>query len=465
MKRKCQSAGVVCVVALVLLLAPVLFLPNAQALETRYGDLDISSTTQYRLQWADDSNGLLAHDTSDQDFFETLGVEADLPQGVKFAFLGKYAKDLDNTPEGSVFQDYLDVSSSERQRFDAYYAYLEKDDLFPGYDLRLGRQYAVGAETVEFDGAWVKAHSLYKSWIDMELFGGLITQNYADLNRDGVAGANLEMHPRRDLAMALEGVFYKENSWDAWVSWRPYDFLRSRSTIAFINNHTRDFNIDVTGECPRYGTELHVNFYRRFEINDSADYLYDYTSSIGEGLKDDLRRFYLEQEKGYYEFSLSLSQPVPREEGMKVFVRYTFRQLAHEDDEGFSNTDFRRWTLGLNLSDWRYLKDTDLNVGFSKWYESRDELYEGDSLSVFADLAYHLMDKWTLGGGFYYKNENVNTMIENEAAAHYYGLVKYAMDENKWAELKYEFENDDYYRKEFGVSSINMLTATVHVRF
>ena len=466
MKGKCQSAGVVCVLALVFLLASVLVRGEAQAFETRYGKVEVRSTTQYRVQWSDDPNELLADDDSDQDIYEIIGVDAELPKDVKFSFLGKYAKDLDGTVEGSLFQDYLDVSSSDRQRFDAYYAYFEKEDLLPGYDLRLGRQYSYGAETVNFDGAWVRAKGVYKDWIDLEVFGGAIVQMYSDLNQDGVAGANLQMHPTRDLSVYLESVFYKESSYDAAVYWRPYEFLKTHSEISFINNHTRDFTIDVSTECPRFGTQVELNLYRRFEIDNSVqdDFIYDYTFSIAEGLKEDIKRFYLAQERAYYEFTLSVSQPVPHEEGMTVFARYTMRQLAHDYDEDLYNTDFQRWTLGLRLNEWRFLHNTELNVGFSKWYEDREHYYESDSTSVYADIAYFLGEKWTLGGGFYYKDEDVNSMIEGEASAHYYGSVKYALDKDKWAELKYEYEDDDYY-EEFGISSINALTATVHVRF
>jgi hypothetical protein len=55
-------------------------------------------------------------------------------------------------------------------------------------------------------------------------------------------------------------------------------------------------------------------------------------------------------------------------------------------------------------------------------------------------------------------------MIEGEAAHHYYGALKYEVFHNAWAELKYEYERDDYY-KEFGISDINSLSASFNVRF
>jgi len=460
---KCTVAmGIGALVLIGVLLAGV----TSWAADMGWGKMDVRSTTQYRLQWSDDPNDLVNDDQDDQDFFEILGVDGELNSGVSFAFLGKYAKDLDGTASGSIFQDYLDVSSDDRQRFDAFYAFVEKRDLLPGVDVRLGRQYAYGAETVHFDGLWLRADRLLRNWFSMEVFGGSIVQLYSDLDQDGVGGVNLEFHPTRDLALYVDSVFYRENSFEGSVYWRPMEGVKANSRISFINDHTKEFSVDLIGTCPVTDTTVGINVYRRFKIAASTedDFIYDYTFSVGDGLKQDIKRLYLGREIGYVEFTISVSQPIPHQEGLSVFARYTNRQLTHDSEEDLYNTDFQRWTLGFSLNDWWVLKGTHLSVGYSHWREDRDFLYEAESKSVFADLSQEIGEKWELGGGFYYKDEDVNSLIEGEAAAHYYGAVKYKLSNDKWAELKYEYEDDDYY-DEFGISSINALTATVHVRF
>ena len=112
---------------------------------------------------------------------------------------------------------------------------------------------------------------------------------------------------------------------------------------------------------------------------------------------------------------------------------------------------------GLNLKAFIFLGVTD-------WWENRDEFYEAKSISFFADLRQELFHNWEIAGGYYFKSEDVNSMIENEAANNYYAAIRYHMNEDRWAELKYEYERDDYY-KEFGISDLNGLTATVYIKF
>ncbi|MGC9022169.1 MAG: hypothetical protein ACP5J5_03525, partial [Dissulfurimicrobium sp.] len=187
-------------------------------MDTSIGEIDIRSTTRYQLQWSDPPNGkLVSSNSSDQDISEILGVDWNSSKinGLSFSFLGKYAKDLDGTPSGSIFQDYLDASGGQRQRFDAYYAFAEKKDVIPGVDLRLGRQYAYGAETVHFDGLWVRADRSLDERFSIEAFGGQIVQMYSNLTQDGVGGVNLGFYPSKELALYLNSVFYRENSYEA----------------------------------------------------------------------------------------------------------------------------------------------------------------------------------------------------------------------------------------------------------
>lgn len=431
--------------------------------EFSWGNAEIRSNTQYKLQWSDSPNGdLLSDDPNDQDLIEILGVDMSHSNtGVTFSFLGKYQKDLDGTAFGSIFQDYVDVSSDERQRFDAFYAYLEKKDVLEGIDVRIGRQYAYSAETVHFDGIYISGTAIGKDWLDFEVFGGAIVQLYSDLNKDGVGGINLAFRPSRDLTLNLESVVYQKTSTEGRILWRPMEDLKVRARWALIDEHNRDWNIDLVGTCPRTNTTIGINVYKRFKVKREDDFIYDYTFSVSENLAQDIKRLYLAREIGYIDYTISLSQPIPRQEGLTAFVRLTARRLSHESQEDLYNTNFYRWTLGVSMEDWWLFKGTKFTLGYSKWYEDRDELYEAESTSVYGDLSQEITEKITLGAGFYYKTEDVNSLIEGEAAQQYYGLCRYKLAPEKWAELKYEYERDDYYR-EFGVSGINALTATIN---
>jgi len=152
------------------------------------GDMDLSlrSTTRYRVQWSDDADeGLAADDNHDQDINQLLAADLNWAEsGMTVSVMGRYLKDLDGTPSGSIFQDYTDSRGDHRQDFEIFYAYLEKKDfLAPGLSVRLGRQYAYSAETVHFDG--LQVHYGFPAWagLEAEVFGGRLVQHYSDITR------------------------------------------------------------------------------------------------------------------------------------------------------------------------------------------------------------------------------------------------------------------------------------------
>ncbi len=436
-------------------------------IDTPFGDLSIRTKTQYRVQWSNPPDkDMVPNDSSDQDFEEQVGIDWDWAEkGVTLNFLGRYRKDLDGTPEGSIFQDYIDACGDQRQEFNVYYGYLEFQELIPDYDVRIGRQDVLGVDTsIQMDGLWVRGDRAFGlNWFSFEAYGGMPSQPYADLRKDGISGFNLEFYPVRNLVLHADTSFYKENSWDIYGDWRPYPNLMLDAHGAFINNHARYAYFDAVGEIEKTGTTVAIKVYRNFENEYDSDFIFDWQSPEKD-LGQDIKNLYLTREQAYYQVNLSISQQVPTQEGLAFFTRFAFRKLADSDDEDLYSTDFTSWTAGLSIDEWLQLEGFHCSFGVTKWWENRDMFYEADSISFFADLRQELFHNWEISGGYYYKSEDVNSMIENEAANNYYGAVRYFMDENRWAELKYEYERDDYY-KEFGISDLNGLTATVNIKF
>jgi len=436
-------------------------------IDTPYGKLDIRTRTKYRFQWSNspDSN-MVPDDSNDQDFEEQIGLDWDWAEkGVTSHFLGRYRKDLDGTPEGSIFQDYNDVCNSHRREVQLYYGYLDFHDVIPDYDIRLGRQYVFGVENnIQLDGLWVRGDRAFNlDWLSFEAYGGVPSQPYADLESDGIGGLNLEFYPVKNLVLHADTTFYKENSWEVYGDWRPYSNLRTDAHLAFINYHPRYAYLNCVGDIERTGTTLGFKFYRNFEIQENSDFILDWQSPEKD-LGEDIKRLYLTREQAYYQFDLSISQQIPTQEGLAIFSRLGIRELMDNDDEDLYTTDFLSVTAGISIDEWLYLQGFHCSLGVTRWKEDRDTYYEAESTSFFADLRQEIFDQWAIAGGYYYKTEDVNSLIENEAAHNYYASVSYRMDENKWAELKYEYERDDYY-KEFGISDLHSLTATVHFRF
>ncbi len=433
-----------------------------------YGNLSIRSKTQYEFQWSTPPDkALVAGDSSDQDFEEQLGLEWNWREkGVSFHFLGRYRKDLDGTPNGSIFQDYIDGNGRQREQILPYYCYLELSELIPDYLFRLGRQYVFGAsQNIQLDGLWIRGDNPFDlGWLSMELYGGLVAEPYADLRRDILGGINLEFYPVRDLSLNLDATFYKESSWEFAANWRPYENIRINASTSFINNRADQAFVYALTDIEKTGTTIGIKLTRNFENKDRSEFIFDWQSPEKD-LGKDIKRLYLARERDYNQIDLSLSQHLPVHIGnVTFFSRFSLRKLASSDEEDLYTTDFTSITAGLTLEELFDLQGFRCSLGITKWWENRDIIYEAESFSFFANISQKLFDRWELSGGYYHKTEDVNSLIEDEAANNYYGAVRFTVDENKWAELKYQYERDDYY-KEFGISDINSLTATFFIKF
>ncbi len=430
-----------------------------------WGSLNVRSLSKYQVQWSDtpDKN-IVSGDSNDQDFYEILGVDAfHKKSGLSFNFLGKYKKDLDGTPEGSIFQDYVDTRAN-KEEVNILYAYIEKEDIFGKIDFRLGRQYAYSSETVHFDGLYLKLHDFGLKHVNLSLFGGSIVQYYSNLHQDGVGGINLEINPFEKFTFYIDSVFYQKTSYESGIYWMPLDYLKVNAKWSMINSHKRFWDINVEGTCPVTKTLVNFEVYNHYRIRVQDDFLYDYTSTVSDNIGKDIKRFFLGRELGYTDYIISLSQPIPKYEGIALFVRFMKRNIFHNYYEDLYNTDFYSWTTGLSIENFAPLKGTKFNLGFTYWKEQRNKYYEGKSKSFFADLEQEIGEKFEIKGGFFYKTEDVNSLIEGEAAHNYYGAIKYKFSEDKWAQIKYEYETDDYYH-EFGLDHINILTISLHYTF
>ena len=451
-----------------LIIGCCLLAPPVSALELGSVDVALHSTTEYRLQWSDSpADYMLNDDDQDQDFFETLSADLNWQEhGLNFSTMLSYAKDLDGTQSGSIFQDYTDSRGDHRQDFECYYAYLEKSGLFDdALTIRAGRQYAYGAENIQFDGLWARYDMPQWLGLEVEGFGGLVVQHYSELGPDGIGGANLRIHPLTNLALDLNAVFFEETSWETALYWQPTDMFKVRSRAAFINGDTRFIDGGLETTFAATGTVVDASFYRRYSIASDADYLFDFSYTLDEALSSELNRLYLMQEESYMEFELRLSQPIAFVEGLTVYTSYTNRTLSDDDDENIYNTDFQRLTAGFDLYEGFGIKGSHISLGYSRWWEKRDKFYEGESTSWFADVEQEFFEKLECSVGYYHKSEDVNSLIENEASTSYRAAIAYKLCEHSRLELAYEYAQDDFYENELGVNHINSLNVKLDLDF
>ncbi len=451
-----------------LILGCCLLATSGWALDLGGADLSLHSTTEYRLQWSDKSADYMTNDDDqDQDFFETLNFDVNWEDfGLSFTTMLSYAKDLDGTRGGSIFQDYTDSRGDHRQDFECYYAYLEKSGIFNDtMTIRAGRQYAYGAENIHFDGLWASYEIPQWLGLEVEAFGGLVVQHYSDLGPSGIGGVNLRIRPLTSLAIDLNAVFFEETSWNTAVYWQASDYFKFRTDVAFINGHTRFIDASLTTIIPTTGTVIDFSVYRRYSISSGADFLFDFSYTLDEALSSKMSRLYLMREESYLEFDIHLSQPIAFVDGLTIFGRYTNRGLSQGENEDLYNCDFQRVTAGFDIDEGITWKGFRCSAGYSRWWESRDKFYEGESSSWFADIHQELFERIDLEAGFYHKSEDVNSLIENEAATSYRAAIGYRTCEHSRIELAYEYTQDDFYEDELGVNHINSLTISLDLDF
>ncbi len=435
----------------------------------QFGDVDLTlrSTTEYRYAWSDDSpKGFLNDDDDDQDFSQHLGLDMNWEEyGITFSAMGRYVKDLDGTADGSIFQNYTDSRGDHRQDFEAYYAYLEKRDLFvDGLNVRAGRQYSYGAETVHFDGLHISYSRPDWAGFEISAFGGNLVHHYTDLTRDEVGGYNLALHPTSNLALTLDGVLSDNNSTEGGLYWQITDYIQSYARLAFIDDSERFLDIGTQALLPQTGTVINIGIYHRYDVDLDSDYLFDYSYTFKNALSTRLTSLYLLQEQAYTDYDLKISQPVPQLKGLTIYGRYTKRVLNNDNEEDLYNTDFDRYSAGINLDEFMGLKGFHLDTGYSFWQEDRSMFYEGESTSYYADLRQEL-NKFEIRAGFYHKSEDVNSRIEDEAATRYEAALKYHYMDNSWVEVLYQYDQDDYFEDELGVDYVSALTLTLHQEF
>lgn len=456
-----QSAVVTWTALFILLLVTT----TGGAMEVGSFDLSLRSSTQFRYAWSDDpAPGTAAMDDNDQDFSQHLGLDVSWKEkGLTLSAMGRYLKDLDGTPEGSIYQDYTDTYA-HRQDFEAYYMYLEKKDLITdGLNVRAGRQYSYGAETVHFDGLHVSYEQPDWAGLVVEGFGGRLVQHYTDLTRDEVGGYNLAIHPFSRLALTLDGVFADNNSTEGGLYWQPLETIQVNARLAFIDDESRFYDVNTQFLIPSTETVINAAIYHRYAVDLESDYLFDYTYTLENALSTKLTSLYLMQEKPYTEYDFRVSQPIPQSKGLTVYARYTNRVMSNNREDLY-NTDFERVSTGITLEDWMGLEGFHLNAGYSFWKEDRSVFYEGKSSSYYADLRQELAD-FEIGLAFYHKTEDVNSRIEDEASTRYQASLKYHYMDHSWLGLLYQYDEDDFFDDELGVSSINTLTFTLHQEF
>ncbi len=379
--------------------------------------------------------------------------------------MATYTKDTDGTREGSIYQDYIDTRGN-RQDFECYFAYLEKGGLLDDkLTLRAGRQYAYGAETIQFDGLW--SHLDIPQWWNLEIegFGGRAVTHDSYVGTRGIGGVNLRLHPFTGLTAELNTVIFEETSWEGALFWQPAENWNLRGRAAFINGHTRNLDAGLSTTIAATGTTFDFSFYRRYAISSQADFLFDFTYTLDEALSDKAHNFYLMQEQGYLEFDFRVSQPIKWVKGLTIYGRYTNHSLSDSDKEDLYNCDFQRVSCGFDLDEGITWEGFHLDAGYSRWWEDRDTFYEEESASWYVDASQKFLSRFKVAAGYYHKTEDVNSLTENEATTSWHGNISYKLCDYSSLELEYEYDQSDYYEDELGVDHINSLTVSLDIDF
>jgi hypothetical protein len=187
----------------------------------------------------------------------------------------RYWGDLDGTSLASPFQNLKDAFRGRRV-FEPLTAYTDiggfmSDDRLSTFNVRVGRQFVYGAETVRLDGA---AFSIDHARFELDLFGGRRVTFYSDPEERATFGGNFLFRATERTSFGYDVLHYVDTS-------HRFQFRHAigESWIADGNFFLLDDSpIDLAGQAhyfsPDGNTRLTFSLLQKLS---SDDFIYDFT--------------------------------------------------------------------------------------------------------------------------------------------------------------------------------------------
>jgi hypothetical protein len=187
----------------------------------------------------------------------------------------RYWGDLNANTVESPFIGQLDAFTGRRV-LEPLTAYTDasgfmSDDHQVKFNVRVGRQYTYGAESVRMDGGML---TINHPRFDMDLFGGRRVTFFSDPFDRGVAGANIQFRATPRTTLKYEFLHYIDNSNRFQVTHSLGESWIVAGNFFLLNTSPVDLGIDAQYLPPDGKTRVAFSFLEKLT---SDDFIYDYT--------------------------------------------------------------------------------------------------------------------------------------------------------------------------------------------
>lgn len=353
--------------------------------------------------------------------------------------------DLNGKPAAGVSDDFRDVYDTYDASFHgrAYSAYVDVFKLYPGTQVRLGRQSLYQNEGLTFDGGFVE-HKLTKKFETRIFYGVPVNDFDSHKGNDFMYGAGFTMKPQENVWARLE-LMRSQDDREAPLDtltddilflsgkYKPYKYLSLYGRFSWIDSHIpgrgtvdRRHAIKASAKIPKY--RMRARLMAILQPVPLKDFSTEFSDLFAA----------MQEFKPYYQVSGYLMKEfgdfVAGEAGCDI------RELKHSKDEGAVNREFVRPYLTVTLSD-LLLKDGELEVTFEYW-----DTIDHDILTFDASYTQEFYEKLKAAVGTSYEAYDYDniTMEEKENVRSYFLKLKYKLTKSAWLRAKYSYVDDKY---------------------
>lgn len=390
-------------------------------------------STRYRGRWTGDDK--------DNDAYATIGLDFGEAgtQPVTFHFLGTAALDLDGGGSSGyhAFDSINDAYSSDLTAR-LYSAHLDLHTIDFLDTVRIGRQTVYEApELAFFDGGRVETADVGEYSIRLGAYAGLPVHLYeSSPSGDLLLGAFVQAKPWNDgraridwmhaedetlLGADQENDLFRISGWQGLT-----DYLTLHAYHTRLENDGRDFYLRATANVPEWDFQTQLSYFEL--LSGQKEFALEFEPFYSS--MQELHPYYILR----WMASKGVGDHFVAEGGYEV------RRVWDEGDIGTYNREFERYYLTLSVFDLPVEK-----LSFSVTGEIWDSpSRETDALG--AEVSYECVAnvKTSIGTDYSLYRYDYLDEREREDVQTYYAKVVYKFSDQLRADLRYEFEDDDF---------------------
>ena len=366
----------------------------------------------------------------------------------------RYAQDLSRVEPGSPALSILETFKGHRttQMTEAVVSIrgLPGDGAFAGANLRMGRQYVMGAELAAFDGA---SFGIDRERYSLSLFGGRRFSYFSDPSQRALGGGSLSVRVGSSTNIGYDTLFYIRGSHSLSFRRRFGAGWLFNTSFRLVGSAPVDYRSQALYHSGNGKSAFSFMFAQKLT---DKDYIFDYTGAARD--RDPFNKFsrlYLGPLSPYTQVALDARRSLSTRLGVGGAV--WIRRLNDSRDQGPFETSFEDYRLHAQAFP---IRRVELDIEFHQRHSDRlspfDEAPFGDVTHTgetrvqdfTAELRHSFAEgQLTLSGGGYYRRIRIQDRYigaENTSQKGLLGGAWFRIDPRTRLSFDYSLDNDFY---------------------